>query len=206
MAGTALNYLSSEVTKGPVNFFLDVAVPGAAAESVIDSTSNVHTPDATANPSAVHLGMTQGGLDVLYRPSTEHSESDELTSPYRAILTAEEVVLSPKGMLQLVGGGSRLNLASKLMLGASLTTPSGKKKITVGGLATVTYRAVMAIWAEAEDPTKYEYILLYRSFNDAGLAFTLSRKTDAASDLAFRGFSDASRALGDQVAQWVVKT
>jgi hypothetical protein len=204
MAGTTLNYSTAQVTKGPVNFFLDVAAP--SAEMTVDSTNNIHTPDATENSSAIHLGMTMGGMDVLYRPSTANSEADELTAPYRSILTAEEVVLSPKGALQFSGGASRLTLASKLMVGATASTPSGKRKITVGGLTAVTYHVVCAIWANAEDPTKYEYILLYKSFNDAGLAFTLSRKADASSDLAFRGFADTSRSIGDQVMQWVVKT
>lgn len=206
MAGTARDYSTAKIIKGPVDIWLDVAAPAAGAEVVIDSTSNVHTPDATANPSAVHLGLTTGGLSVLMRPGVANNEADELTSPYRSILQSEEIVLSPKGALQFTGGSSRLDITSKLLLGSTASTPTGKRKLTGGGLTTITFRTVMAIWQTPEDASKYEYILLYRSFNDAGLAFDLSRKSDAASDLAFRGFSDTSRAAGDQIYQWVVKT
>jgi hypothetical protein len=206
MAGTARRYSTAEVIKGPVDIWLDVAAPAAGAEATIDTTSNVHTPDATASPSAIHLGMTKGGLSVLMRPSTANSDSDEISAPYRSILSAEEIVLSPKGSLQFSGGASRLALANKLLLGSTASTPSGKRKLTGGGLSTITFMTVLAIWASAEDASKYEYIMLYRSFNDAGLAFDLSRLTDASSDLAFRGFSDVSRAAGDQIYQWVIKT
>lgn len=210
MAGFTRLYTVAEVIKGPVDFYMNVATPAANAELTIDSTNNIHTPETVANPSTVHLGMTTGGCSVLIRPSTENTSSDELTAPYRSLLTDEEVVLSPKGSLQFSGagttGGTRLTIANQLLIGSTASTPTGKRKLTGGGLSTITFRTVLAIWANAEDATKYEYILLYRSFNDAGLAFDLTRRGDASSDLAFRGFADSSRAAGDQIYQWVVKT
>jgi hypothetical protein len=208
MAGTAVNYTVAEIIRGPVNIFLDVAAPAAGAEVTIDSTGNLHTPDATANPSATALGLFTGGMEVRIGQTFEHAEADQLTSPYRSAIASDEVVLSPKGVLPFAGttGANRYITTPKLLQGATASTPTGKRKITGGGLTTITYRTVLAIWADPSDETDYEYILLYRAFNDAGLAFTLSRKTDAASDLAFRGFADASRTAGDQVYQWVHKT
>jgi len=206
MPGTALNYTVAQIIRGPVNVFLDVASPAAGAELTIDSTDNIHTPDATANPSAVALGLFTGGMEVRIGQTFEHAEADQLTSAYRSAISADEVVLSPRGALQFGGGATRFTNTAKLLQGVTASTPTGKRKLTGGGLTTVTYRTVLAIWAQAEDPTKYEYILLYRAFNDAGLAFTLSRKTDASSDLAFRGFADSSRTAGDQIYQWVFKT
>lgn len=206
MAGTGLGYAVADIIRGPVHIFLDVAAPAAGAEVTIDSTSNVHTPDATANPSAVGLGLFTGGMEVRIAQSFEHAEADQLTSPYRSAIASDEVVLSPKGVLQFGGGASRFAHTAKLLQGVTATTPSGKRALKGGGLTTVTYRTVMAIWAQPEDATKYEYILLYRAFNDTGLAFTLSRKTDASSDLAFRGFADSSRTAGDMIYQWVSKT
>lgn len=206
MAGTARTYDVAQIIKGPVDIWLNCAAPVADTEVTIDSTADVHTPDATANPSAIHLGLTVGGLNVLMRPNMAMSEADELTAPYRSLLQSEEVVLSPKGSLQFSGGATRLIIASQLLQGTTISTPSGKKKIKGGGLSTVTFRTVLAIWQTADVPSKYEYIFLYRSYNDAGLAFDLSRKLDASSDLAFRGFADTGRASGDQIYQWVVKS
>lgn len=208
MPGTALNYTVADIIRGPVNLFLDVAAPAAGAEVVIDSTGNVHTPETVANPNAVALGMFQGGMEVRIGQSFEHAEADQLTSPYRSAIAADEVVLSPKGVLQFAGGNgaTRFNVLAKLLQGATASTPAGKRKVTGGGLSNVVYRTVLAIWALPEDPTKYEYILLYRAINDQGLAFTISRKSDASSDLAFRGFADAARAAGDQIYQWVSKS
>ena len=208
MPGTAVNYTVAEIIRGPVNIFLDVAAPAAGAEVTIDSTNGLHTPDATANPSATALGLFTGGVEVRVGQSFEHAEADQLTSPYRSAIAADEVVISPKGVLQFAGttGANRYTTTAKILQGSTVSTPVGKRKLTIGGLTAITYRTVLAIWAQPEDSTKYEYILLYRSFNDTGLAFTLSRKTDASSDLAFRGFADSSRTAGDQIAQWVHKT
>ena len=206
MPGTSLGYAVADIIRGPVHIFLDVAAPSGDTEVTIDSTSNVHTPDATANPSAVSLGMFAGGMEVRIAQTFEHAEADQLTSPYRSSIAADEVVLSPKGVLQFAGGASRFAHAAKLLQGVTASTPSGKRKLKGGGLTAITYRTVMAIWALPEDATKYEYILLYRSFNDTGLAFEISRKTDSRSDLAFRGFADSGRTAGDQVYQWVSKT
>lgn len=200
MAGTPINYSILDITRGPVNIFTNVAVPAANAEVVIDSTGNVHTPDATANPSAIHIGLSKDGADLLYKPTTENQMADELTSPYRSSLTDEEIMISPKGNLQI---GQNLTLTVKQMLGGTLSAPALKSKITAGGLSALTYFSVLAIWAQPEAPTKYMYWLLYRAFNDSGLAMTISRKSDASSDLAFRGFADSSRAAGDQILQIV---
>lgn len=198
---TARTYTVADITHGPVDIWLDVAAPGAAALATIDVnvTTGVATPDATANPNAYHLGLSTGGAELMYKPTTQQVMADELTSPYRSILEAEEVVISPKGALQL---GQSPTRASKVMPGAILTAPGTGDKITVGGSQTITYRTVMALWMQADSLTKYNYWLLYKSFNDAGLALQLNRKADAAADLAFRGFADPARTQGDQILQW----
>lgn len=203
MAGTPVNYTVADIARGPVHIFTDVATPAVGAELTIDVTSGYPSPDATANPNAKHWGLSTGGAELLYRPSTQMSEADELTTPYRSSLVGEEIVISPKGVLRV---GQDFDLMGRAMLGSTVSTPTGKKKIILGGLTALTFRTVLAIWSQPEAPTLYQYWLLYYAINDAGLALTLSRKTDASSDLAFRGFAVASRAAGDQVAQIVKST
>lgn len=203
MAGTARTYTIADIARGPLDIWLDVAAPAGGAEVVIDSTANVHTPESVANPSAFHLGLSKEGASLLVKPSTENFMADELTSPYRSAISEEEVVISPKGALQV---GQNMTLMNKLLLGSTLSTPSGKLALKGGGLSTITFRTVLAIWALPEDATKYMYWLLYRSYNDAGVALEISRKIDASADLAFRGFSDPARAAGDQIYQIIKKT
>lgn len=203
MAGTARNYTIADIARGPIDIFTDVATPTVGAEVVIDVTAGYASPDATANPNAVHWGLSQGGAELLYRPSTQAAEADELTTPYRTSLVGEEMVISPKGLLRV---GQDTTLMNKAMIGSTLTTPATKTKLAFGGLSTLTYRTVLAIWSQPEAPTKYVYWLLYYAINDAGLAFTLSRKTDASADIAFRGFAISSRSAGNQVGEIVKLT
>lgn len=203
MAATARTYTIADIARGPVDIWLDVAAPAGGAEVVIDTTTGVHTPESVANPNAYHLGMSKDGASLLIKPSTENFMADELTSPYRSAVSEEEVVISPKGALQI---GQNMTLLSKLLLGSTLSTPAGKQALKGGGLTTITYRTVLAIWAQPEDNTKYMYWLLYRSYNDAGVALEISRKIDASADIAFRGFSDPARAAGDQIYQIIKKT
>lgn len=203
MAGTPVVYTIADIARGPVHIFTDVATPAVGSEVTIDVTANYPSPDATANPNAVHWGLSQGGAELLYRPSTQAAEADELTTPYRTSLVGEELVISPKGLLRV---GQDTTLMNKAMIGSTLTTPATKTKLSFGGLTTVTYRTVLAIWSQPESLTKYVYWLLYYAINDAGLALTLSRKTDASADIAFRGFAISSRSAGNQVGEIVKLT
>lgn len=198
MAATARTYTVGDITHGPVDFWLSVAAPGAAALATIDVTAGVATPESVANPSAYHLGLTTGGAELLYKPTTQNVMADEITAPYRTILEAEEVVISAKGVLQ---AGQNLTRASKLMVGATLSAPGTGDKIEIGGKQTVTYYTVMALWMQADSATKYNYWLLYKAFNNAGLSMALNRKADAASDVAFQAFADPSRGALDQMCQ-----
>lgn len=200
---TARTYTVGDITHGPVDIWFDVAAPGAAAELTIDVTGGVATPETVANPNAYHMGLSEGGASLLYKPTLQHVMADELTSPYRSILESEEIVISPKGALQL---GQNLTMLSKVAVGATLSAPSGKSKVTFGGNTVITFRTVLAIWMQADSTTKYMYWLLYRAFNDQGVAMDLSRKKDASSDYAFRGFADPARAALDQTLQIVKLT
>lgn len=203
MAGLPRVYTIADIARGPVDIWTDVATPAVGSEVTIDVTGNYASPDGTANPSAVHWGLSLGGAELLYRPSTQMAEADELTTPYRTSLVSEEMVISPKGNLRV---GQDTTLMNKAMIGSTLTTPSLKTKLAFGGLSTITYRTVMAIWSQPEAPTKYVYWLLYYAINDAGLALSLSRKTDASADLAFRGFAISTRTAGNQVGEIVKLT
>ena len=73
MAGTAKTYTSSQIILGPADVWLSVAVPSAASRMTLFSDG---TPDAIANPSAVHLGLTAAGTTFEYKPESQDFGSD----------------------------------------------------------------------------------------------------------------------------------
>lgn len=202
MPASARIYSSLDVPRGPVDIWIGVAKPADGAELVIDVTNGIATPDSTSNPNAQHLGMSKGGASVLLRQPTEGEFSDELPAKFRDVVSADEAVISPKGALQI----QNLALLQKLITGATLSTPTGKTKLTGGGLTTVTYYTILALWMQPESTTRYFYVLLYKARNNAGLAFDLTSKASGSSDLAFEGVADLTRLPGDNLYQIVNKS
>lgn len=198
-------YALDPIPRGPADIFLNVAAPAGDTEVVMayDATTGRHTPDGTSNPSGLHLGLIREGVEVSISSGTAQFRAHQLTSPYRELINDEKATITAKGALQ---AGGDYTMAAQLLRGSVLTTPASKKKIKGGGLRTVTYFTVMVVWARPEAPTKYDYLLLYRANNSSGLTFTLDDQSDGAADLAFEGFSDVTRAQGDQLYQRVMST
>ena len=192
MAGTAKAYDSSLTAHGPTDIWLDVAVPSAGAEMTLYTDG---TPDATANPSARHVGMLKTGAECSINAEIQEKTSDNLTTPYDVTLLTTQALI--KGdWLQLLD----TQLIAKLALGATRTAPSGKEKVTFGSLSAVAYTVAAAIWATSADATKFVVFQLYKCYNKAGWKAALNRKEDAAGDLELTGVAVTSRATADQVA------
>jgi hypothetical protein len=197
MAGTAKSYDSGKIILGPGDLWLNVAVPSAAARLTVDTTSNLHTPDATANPNAVHLGMTKGGTVVSYKPTTQSFEADEITSPYLARMLMDD--LSIKGeMLQVFD----FALLKQLTVGGTFATGTGYEEIAVGGLSAVPTISVALIVPDLTTPgTYYTVVQVYKTFNSSGWDFNVTRKDPAAVNFEFKGLSITTRTAGDQVGK-----
>ena len=195
MAGTAKNYDSAVTAHGPTDIWVDIAVPGASAQMTLYTDG---TPDATANPSARHVGMLKTGAEVSISAQIQEKTSDNLTTPYAVNLLTSEALI--KGdWLQILD----TQLINKLSLGGTRTTPSGKEVITFGSLSTVTYTVGAAIWALVADATKFAVFQIYKCYNKSGWKAVLNRKEDAAGDLELTGVAITSRATEDQVcALW----
>lgn len=202
MAGQPLNYSLPDIPSGPADVWFNVAAPTNEVTLVYNSATKRHTPDATENASAVNLGLIESGVDVSLKSTLQSFSAHQLTSPYRDKISQDEVMISPKGALQV----QSFDLLAILLQGTTASTPSGKKKLTGGGLTGVTYRTCMVIWSQPEDVTKYVYLLLYRAICDSGVGFTLTNNADGKSDLTIHGRTDVTRALGDQVYQLVRST
>lgn len=195
MAGTAKNYSTTTVELGPGDIWLNVELPGAGARLTLATDL---TPDSTASPSAIHLGMTTEGSKYIYKPSMTNFESDEQTAPVLSSITAEEARIEGS-MLQVAD----MAILAKLIAGGTRATASGYDQIKFGGLQTLATYTVALIAPLQSDNTKAIVVQLYKAYNEAGFQLDISRKRIAASPFNFVGLSISSRAAGDQVgAYW----
>lgn len=198
MAGTAKAYDSTKIILGPSDLWLNVAVPGAGARLTVAADL---TPDATANPSCIHLGMTEAGCSFEYVPEIQEFGSDELTTPHLSRIISEKATL--KGSFLQVFDW---NILEKMTVGGTKTintsTSSGYHSLTVGGLSSISTFPIALIGPDINAPTLYWVIQLYKTYNRSGFSFSVTRKDQSKAPFEFSGLSITSRAVGDQVANY----
>jgi hypothetical protein len=198
MAGTAKNYDANEIILGPSDLWLNVAVPSASGRLTLDADG---TPDATANPNAVHLGMTVGGVTFQYQPEIVDFSSDELTAPHLSRIISESCRLSGE-FLQVFNW----DLLSKMTVGGTknvnTNTSTGYEELTIGGLSTVSTFSVALIGPDISGTSQYWVIQLYKTFNRAGFNFTVTRKDQSKAAFEFTGMAVTTRAAGDQIGNF----
>jgi hypothetical protein len=198
MAGTAKSYAATKIVLGPSDLWLKVAVPSAGARMTVAADL---TPDATANPNAKHLGMTEAGCTFEYKPEIQDFGSDELTSPHLSRIISESLTI--KGTFLQVFDW---DLLEAMTVGgtktANTSTTSGYDQLTMGGISNITTYSVAMIGPDIADATKYWVVQLYKSFNKAGFQFQVSRKDQSKAPFEFAGLSVTTRAIGDQIGNY----
>jgi hypothetical protein len=193
MPGTTKSYNSAMTARGPADLWLKLAVPAAAGTITLHTDG---TPESVANPTAQHVGMLKTGSEVEINAEIQERTSDNLSTPYAvALLTSKATI---KGdMLQVLD----TLLIATISLGGTRITATGKEIIQFGSLSAVAYSSVAAIWALAEDATKFAVVNLYRAYNASGWKATLNRNEDGTNGLELTGTAITSRATEDQVCQ-----
>lgn len=198
MPGTADNWLTTAVAIGPGKIYADL---GGASDHIWDGAAGARlllhtdgTPLSTQNPNAVHLGMTEGGVEFSVKPTTQGFFADEFPDPIVTRVTAEEAVISGS-LLQI------LDLPVQTIMNPTATRAdvTGTQRLTFGGSGTLAYTSVAVIFPIEGSPTIYGVFHLYKAFNDQGLAAQISSKKLGASPFAFRGQAIVTRAAGDRV-------
>ena len=198
MAGTAKSYNADKIVLGPSDLWLNVALPGAGARMTVAADL---TPDATANPSCIHLGMTAAGTTFSYKPEIQNFGSDELTAPHLSRIISEAATLKGN-FLQVFDW----NILEKMTVGGTKTlntsTTSGYHSLTVGGLSSITTFPICIIGPDIAAPTLYWVIQLYKTFNAAGFEFNVTRKDQSSAPFEFSGLAITTRASGDQIGSY----
>ena len=195
MAGSTLNWSTVNIPRGVTyHLWAGLSVPAAGARLSLDTSTL--TPDATANPNAIHLGRTSEGVTVRVATTTEGSTSDEFSAPYRVIPTVEEMVISAT-LKQVLD----FNILQRLSPVMTRTTGSGYEEMSFGGTTTVATTSVALICAMPEDATKAFVAQLYRTSNDAPIEVNFRRTQDGMTAVSFRGQAVETRAAGDQIGK-----
>ncbi|HEX7313300.1 MAG TPA: hypothetical protein VF297_05240 [Pyrinomonadaceae bacterium] len=198
MAGTATGWDTLEVIQTQAQIWASLAIPGAGAELTLYTDG---TPDATANPSAKHLGHTAEGASLLVKPSYNEFSVDESPAPFKRNVGGMEIAIAAN-LVQI----EDFDLAELLLPGvATQSAPSGKKKLTFG-LKAVTYTSIAIIWPRETDSTKFGAFHIYRAANDEGLAAEFGRTKMAGAPVSFKGHAITSRATADQYGAYWIQT
>lgn len=196
MAGTSKNYNANQVVLGPSDVWLNVAVPSAGSRMTLHTDG---TPDSTANPNAVHLGMTAAGVTFEYKPDIQDFTSDELTAPHISRIISEACTLKGE-FLQVFNWA----LLEKMTVGGTKNTSASPayEELTIGGLSTISTYSVALIGPDISGSSEYWCIQLYKTYNKAGFNFTVTRKDQSKAAFEFHGLAIPSRASGDQIANF----
>lgn len=196
MAGTATRYNVANIPMGVIaQLWSGLAVPAAGARLTLDTDG---TPDATANPSAKHLGHTDAGMTISAKESVQEFFADESFGPIGSALDTLEFMIE----------GSALQVADeelmKVMAAAfgTYSTAAGYKQLQLGVKPTITYSSIAVIWPSPMDPTKYQVFNLYNARNTNGFSLQIGRKQRAATPFAIKGYGLTARALADQYGNY----
>lgn len=195
MAGTADNFSSTTVAIGPGKFYAGLAIPGAGGRLILASDG---TPDATQNPTALHLGYTEGGTEWKMSHTLTGFPADESNFPIVSRVTAEEASISGS-LLQILDFDIEI-LLNPLAVRSNL---AGTHGMTFGGLTTLAYTSVAVVFPVegSSGPVVYGVFHLYKALNDQGMAAKVTSKALGATPFAFKGHTVPTRAAGDQVGR-----
>lgn len=194
MAGTADAWKTTLIAQNPGKLYRGLAIPGAGARPTLFTDG---TPDATANPSALHLGATKAGSKLMTKPGFNKFNVDEFRAAVVTNLDAMEMGISA----ELVGVTDQQLMAYLLPGVGTRATGAGYDYVTIGAKAIV-YDCVLLTYQLVEDVTKYGWFQIYSALNDAGVEWAVARKELGFTPVSFVGYEITSRAAGDTLGQF----
>lgn len=196
MAGTATRYDVTKIPMGTVaQLWTGLAVPSAGARLTLDADG---TPDATANPSAIHLGHTDAGVTLSAVETIQDFFADETFGAIGGVTDTVEYTIS--GSALQVQDASVITFLGQNF--ATYATASGYVEHTLGYKSSITYSSVAVIWPSAMGAGDFAVFALYNARNTSGFNFSMSRKGRAQSDFTIKGYGLTARAAADQFGNY----
>lgn len=194
MAGVADSWKTTNIAYKEGRLYRGAAVPGAGARPTLYSDG---TLDATANPSALHMGATKSGAKLMVKSEQTKVYVDEFRAPIITNIDSVNMGISA----ELVGV-TDMQLAAYLLPGVGTrATASGYDYVSVGTKA-IAYDAVIEVFQLIEDTSKYGWFMLYNALNESGVEWAQSRKEMGTTPVSFVGYELTSRATTDTIGQF----
>lgn len=191
---TADNWVTTDVIIGPGKLYAGLAIPGTGGRLILSSDG---TPDATQNPLAVHLGMTEGGTAWSVKPTFQKFYADEFLDPIITRATQQEVMITGS-LYQILN----MAIAALLLPTGTRSDLSGTTGMTFGGDGAFDYTSVAVIGpVEGSSPVVYQVFHIYKGFNNAGIASQITSKKIGSTPFAFEASAITTRVVGDQTGR-----
>jgi len=209
MAGTATNFNQEVIRAGSAaQIWAGLAVPGAGAKLLLDANG---TPDATANPNALHLGLTRAGATLTLSTSgTEDFFADEQVVAVHSIpgtadasIAAEFLQVFDMDIMAILSPNTGTPFA-----GAAVTGPPALpafEGLTFGDKA-IAYTSIAVIFPVQGYTNRFAVWHLYKTYNQDGVSFVVDRKGMSGTSATFKGFGITTRAANDTVGAWWFET
>lgn len=185
--GTTLDITKTQ--KNPSRIWFGLAVPSASSYLTIGATG---IPDATENPSAKLIGLTEKGATLNLQRSFTEEFYDEVK--YALERNLDQIGGSIKCEAAQVLDVDLLTVAT-IGMGTPLT-PASKLAWTLGESA-LAFTSIAAIAPTKADATKFVVFHLYQAYNKADFDVQLSRVERSKLPLDFVGTAIATRAATD---------
>lgn len=191
--GTTIDVTKTQ--KNASRIWFGLAIPAASSYLTIGATG---IPDATENPNAKLVGLTEGGAMIGMTKSFTEEFFDEFK--YALERNLDQIGANLKADASQVLDPDLLSVAT-VGVGTPLT-PASKKAWTIGE-GVLSFTSVAAIAPTKADATKFVVFHLYQAYNNAPFEMPLSRQTRAKIALDFVGLAIPTRAATDTVgALW----
>jgi hypothetical protein len=193
MPGTSDNWQSGRIQAGNYGrLYVGLAIPASGAHIKLASDG---TPDATENPTAIHVGITEKGSKFTGKPTIQKFYGDEFPFPLKEVITVVDASFTGN-WLQVMD----IDVLAAMTLGMGTRADGpGFQKINIGSPTTVTYQSCALIFPLEADPTLFGIFHLYKAVQTAGFDLDISRKSMASSPFTFEGTGVTSRDVTDQV-------
>lgn len=198
---TAKSWRSTALAINPSNLWGKLAIPGASARLRIHEADG--TPDATANSTAFHFGVTKAGVKPMIKPSYDKFYADEFRGPIVTNIGQLDMAMSGEllAVTDIVAMTEMLSGIGTYATGALSGDDAAYTELRIG-TKTITYQSIALIFALIEDTTEWGVFHIYSALNDAGLEWTQSRKDMGSVPFNFTGFEITTRAVTDTMGNY----
>lgn len=193
---TADNWVVTNVAIGPGKLYAGLVIPGTNGRLILSSDG---TPDATQNPDAVHLGMTEEGTAWSVKPTIQLFNADEFQDPIITRITGNEIAITGS-LYQIMD----MAIADIILQTATRSDLAGTQGVSLGTVSVPQYTSVAVIFPieGSSGPIVYGVFHLYKAFNDQGLAAQITSKKLSSTPFAFRGIAIPTRAATDTTGRF----